>query len=127
MIASEQRWESFHIDDAEYILVAYGISSRICEEAAEMARERGLKIGLIRPITVFPFPAKAFESLDYQRVKGFAVAEISCLSQMIEDVVICARGRAPVYPIRGGTKVYESTDVLAEMERISGGEAGERY
>jgi 2-oxoglutarate ferredoxin oxidoreductase subunit alpha len=127
MIAREQRWESINTDDAEYIIVAYGISSRIAEEAVEMARKKGHKAGLIRPQTVFPFPAKAFEQLDYKRVKGFAVAEISCLSQMIDDVLICARGRVPAYPIRSGTKVYDSTDILQALEKIIAGKAEEKY
>lgn len=92
-----------------------------------MAREKGLKLGLIRAITLFPFPAKAFEKLDYNKVKGFASVEISCISQMIEDVILCAKGKVPVYPIRGGMKVYESEDVLAEAEKILAGEAKEVY
>ena len=127
MIANEQRWEEFSTDDAELILVAYGISSRICEEAVEMGRAKGLKIGLIRPITVFPFPQKAFDKLDFSKIKGFASVEISCISQMIDDVRLCAKGKVPVYPVRGGTKVYESKDVLAAVEEILAGNAKEVY
>jgi 2-oxoglutarate ferredoxin oxidoreductase subunit alpha len=127
IIANEQRWEEFQTADAEYILVAYGISARICEEAAEMARSLGRKVGLIRPITVFPFPIKAFDQLDYRRVKGLASVEISCLSQMIEDVRLAVRGKAPVYPIRGGTKVYDSGEVLESLEAIIAGTAKESY
>jgi 2-oxoglutarate ferredoxin oxidoreductase subunit alpha len=127
MIAHEQRWEEYNVADAEYILVAYGISSRICGEAVEMAREQGKKIGLIRPISLFPFPVKAFDSLDFGRVQKFAVAEISCLSQMIEDVVIAVHGKKPVYPIRGGTRIYDSRDVFQALEDIINNTVKEWY
>ncbi len=57
----EQRYECIQVEDAEVVLVAYGISSRVCREAVEIAREEGFKLGLIRPITLWPFPVKAFE------------------------------------------------------------------
>jgi 2-oxoglutarate ferredoxin oxidoreductase subunit alpha len=127
MIANEQRWEEFQTEDAEYILVAYGISARICTEAAEMARAGGRKVGFIRPITAFPFPVKAFDKLDYRRIRALAAVEISCLSQMIEDLRLSVRGRAPVYPIRGGTRVYDSGDVLEALEGIIAGTVKESY
>lgn len=120
----EQRWEEFQTEDAELILVAYGISSRICEEVVEMARKEGLKIGLIRPITLYPFPVKAFEK--NRPEKGFASVEMSCLSQMIEDVIMAAKG-LPTYPIRGGTKVYEAEEILASVRDIFAGDAKEVY
>lgn len=127
MIENEQRWEEFSVDDAELILVAYGISARICEEVVEIARAKGQKVGLIRAISLFPFPTKAFEKLDMGKVKALACAEISCLSQMIEDVVIAAKGQVPVYPIRGGTRVYEADDILAEIDKILAGKSEEVY
>ena len=57
----EQRYENVQVEDAEVVLVAYGISSRVCRETVELAREEGLKLGLIRPITLWPFPVKAFK------------------------------------------------------------------
>ena len=61
MERDEQRYENIQVEDAELVLVAYGISSRVCRETVELAREEGLKLGLIRPITLWPFPVKAFE------------------------------------------------------------------
>lgn len=124
MTEKEQRWEEIKTADAELVLVAYGISSRICEEVVEMARKEGLKVGLIRPVTLFPFPVKAFEKLD--NVKYFASVEMSCLSQMIEDVVMAARCR-PTYPIRGGMKVYEADEILSAVKDIFAGNAKEVY
>ncbi len=124
MVEKEQRWEEVRTEDAELILVAYGISSRICEEVVESARKEGMKVGLIRPITLYPFPVKAFEKLE--SVKYFASVEMSCLSQMIEDVVMASKCR-PTYPIRGGMKVYETEEILSAVKDIFAGNAKEVY
>ncbi len=81
---TEQRWESISCDDAEYVLVAFGTSSRVCEKAVEIARAEGIRVGLLRPITLYPFPQKAINSL-VDRVKGFLSVEMSA-GQMIEDI-----------------------------------------
>ena len=124
MAEKEQRWEEIQTGDAELVLVAYGISSRICAEVVEAARKEGLKVGLIRPVTLYPFPVKAFEKLE--KVKYFASVEMSCLSQMIEDVVMAANCR-PTYPIRGGMKVYEAGEILSAVKDIFAGNAKEVY
>lgn len=124
MSAEEQKWEEIQTDDAELVLVAYGISSRICAEVVESARKEGLKVGMIRPITLYPFPVKAFENLEH--VKCFACVEMSCLSQMIEDVVMASKCR-PTYPIRGGMKVYEAEEILSAVKDIFAGNAKEVY
>ena len=124
MAEKEQQWEEIQTEDAELVLVAYGISSRICAEVVEMARKEGLMVGLIRPITLYPFPIKAFEKLE--KVKYFASVEMSCLSQMIEDVVMASKCR-PTYPIRGGMKVYEAEEILSAVKDIFAGNAKEVY
>ena len=96
MFQEEQRWESYMVDDAELVLVAYGISSRVCRSAVRQARQEGLKLGLIRPITVWPFPRKAFENLP-DTVKGFVTVEMSLTSQMGEDVLMAMRHSKPLY------------------------------
>ncbi len=121
----EQRWEEVQVEDAELVLVAYGISSRICEEVVKMCRDSGKKVGLIRPITLFPFPNNAFANA--KNAKAFASVEISCLSQMIEDVVLAVKHKAPVYPIRSGYKVYEAEEIVAEIDSILAGKAKEVY
>ena len=96
MHADEQRWESFMVDDAELVLVAYGISSRVCKSAVRRARESGMKLGLIRPISVWPYPEKAFENLPGS-VKALATVEMSLSAQMAQDLLLATRFRLPVY------------------------------
>lgn len=80
----EVRYEAIQCDDAEYILVAFGTSSRVCQKSVELARAKGLKVGLLRPITLYPFPKKAIKELA-RRVKGFLSVEMSA-GQMVEDI-----------------------------------------
>ena len=84
MEANEQRFEAIQCHDAEYILVAFGTSARVCQKAVEIAREKGLKVGLLRPVTLFPFPKTIIGQLASQ-VKGFLSVEMNA-GQMIEDI-----------------------------------------
>ncbi len=84
MEEEECRYEAIMCDDAEYIFVAYGTSSRVCQKSVEIAREKGLKVGLLRPITLFPFPSKIIGKLAC-KAKGFLSVEMSA-GQMIEDI-----------------------------------------
>lgn len=111
--ANEQRWESVCTEDAEIVLVAYGISSRVSKEAVKVARRRGMKLGLIRPITLWPFPKKAFVALGEQ-VKGFLCVEMSILGQMRDDVVLACGNRRPVEDY-GEFANVPSVDVILEM------------
>jgi 2-oxoglutarate ferredoxin oxidoreductase subunit alpha len=90
----EQRWESYFAEDAEVVLVAYGISSRVSKEAVNIARKQGIKLGLIRPITLWPFPAKAFEIC--KNAKAFMTVEINILGQMVDDVKLALDNKFPV-------------------------------
>lgn len=121
----EQRWQEIKTADAEYVLVAYGISARICKEAVKIARGKGIKLGLIRPITLYPFPIKAFENC--KDVKAFISAELTPLSQMAEDVAIACNMKVPVYAITGGIEVFDSADIIEEIEKIQRGESEEVY
>lgn len=111
--ANEQRWECVCTEDAEIVLVAYGISSRVSKEAVKVARRRGMKLGLIRPITLWPFPMKAFDALGEQ-VKGFLCVEMSILGQMRDDVVLACGNRRPVEDY-GEFANVPSVDVILEM------------
>lgn len=111
--ANEQRWESVCTEDAEIVLVAYGISSRVSKEAVKVERRRGMKLGLIRPITLWPFPKKAFDALGEQ-VKGFLCVEMSILGQMRDDVVLACGNRRPVEDY-GEFANVPSVDVILEM------------
>ena len=91
---NEQRWESYYAEDADVVLVAYGISSRISKEAVNMARAEGFKLGLIRPITLWPYPVKAFETC--KNAKAFMTVEINILGQMVDDVKLAVENKYPV-------------------------------
>ena len=107
-------------EDAEYVLVAYGISSRICKEAVRLGRSQGIKLGLIRPITLYPYPVKAFETC--RNAKCFISCELTPLAQMAEDVALAEGMRKDVYAITGGMEVFDSKDILDEVARIAAGE-----
>ena len=91
---NEVRYEEVMCEDAEYLIVGFGISARIGQKAAEMAREEGLKVGLLRPITLFPFPTNEIKRLADQ-VKGMLTVELSA-GQMVDDVRLAVNGKVPV-------------------------------
>ncbi len=91
---NEVRFEEFQVDDAEYLLVAYGSSSRICQKAIELARAEGIKVGLLRPITLFPYPTVEIQRL-VPHLKAVMAVEMSA-GQMVEDVRLAVNGKIPV-------------------------------
>ena len=91
-----ERVECEGLEDAEVVFVAFGTMARLAREAMELLEARGIKAGLIRPITLFPFCTKSFEKLDYGKLKGILVAELSIPAQMIEDVELATKGRVPL-------------------------------
>ena len=112
----EQRWEEFHTEDAEYLLVSYGTTGRICKSTVLNARKKGIKLGLIRPISLWPFPKKAF--IPYKdKVKGIVSVELNT-GQMIEDVKLAVECKMPVHLYRrqGGMlpTEHEILDYLEE-------------
>ncbi len=113
---NEVRYEEIMCDDAEYIIVAFGSSARICAATIEMAREQGLKVGLLRPITLYPFPTKAIQALADRGVKGFLSAELNA-GQMVEDVRLAVNGKAPVehYGRQGGM-IFAPDEVLNALK-----------
>ncbi len=115
---NEVRYELINCDDAEYVFVAYGSSSRICQKAVEIARQKGIKVGLLRPITLFPYPTKVIQSLA-EKVKGFLAVEMSA-GQMVEDVRLAVCGKVPVehYGRLGGMIPTPNEVVKALEEKI---------
>lgn len=91
---NEVRFEEFQCDDAEYLLVAYGTSARVCQKAVQLCREQGIKAGLLRPITLYPFPSKRINELA-GRIKGILSVEMSA-SQMVEDILLSVCGKVCV-------------------------------
>ena len=92
--ANEVRYEEMNTEDAEYLFVAYGLSSRICQKAMDIAREKGIKVGLLRPITLFPYPYQRLHQLADQ-LKLIVSIELNS-GQMIEDVRLGVNGKVPV-------------------------------
>lgn len=90
----EVKYEEIMCEDAEYIFVAYGSSSRICQKSVTLARQQGLKVGLFRPITLYPFPYNEIKNL-LKHVKGILTVEMS-LGQMVEDVKLATEFKVPV-------------------------------
>lgn len=91
----EVRFEEYQCDDADYLFVAYGTSARVCQKSVEMAREQGIKAGLLRPITLFPYPSKQLYKLA-DRVRLMLAVEMSA-GQMVEDVMLSVYGKVPVF------------------------------
>ncbi len=121
MRKDETRFEEIECDDAEYLFVAYGSSARIAQKSVQAAREKGIKVGLLRPITLFPFPTGKIREL-LTHVKGVLSVEMSA-GQMVEDVRLAVEGKVPVehYGRMGG--MIPSPDELVEAleKKIIGG------
>ena len=112
---NEVRYEEIMCDDAEYLLVAFGSSARICQKAVEIAREQGIKLGLLRPITLWPFPKK--DLADYaNKVKAMLSVELNA-GQMVEDVRLAVNGKVPVehYGRLGGI-VYTPDEIVEAVK-----------
>ena len=117
---NEARYESFMMEDAEYCVVAYGITSRVSKNAVIAAREQGIKVGMIRPITLWPFPKKAIADVADQ-VKAFISVELS-MGQMIEDVKLASECKKPVVLCnRVGGVITTPEQVLKTIIKTAGG------
>lgn len=112
---NEVRYEEIMCDDAEYLLVAFGSSARICQKAVEIAREQGIKLGLLRPITLWPFPKKALAAYA-DKVKAMLSVELNA-GQMVEDVRLAVNGKVPVehYGRLGGI-VYTPDEIVEAVK-----------
>ena len=117
---NETEYEEFMTDDAEVIVVAFGIAARVSKNAVRAAREKGIKAGLIRPITLWPFPKKALFNAS-QKAKAFVSVELS-MGQMIEDVELAIRCSRPVYLCnRAGGMIPSPEQVLDSIVKAAGG------
>ena len=118
---TEQRAEEYMADDAEIIIVAFGASSRIAHSAVDLARKKGIKAGLIRPITLWPFPEKALNK-HAPHAKVFLSVEMN-MGQMVEDVRLAIRDSKPVrFFGRTGGVVPTPAEVLEQIEKLNGGD-----
>jgi len=113
----EVRYQEVQTEDAEYLLVAYGLSARIAHKTVQLAREKGIKAGLLRPITLFPFPINQINKLSRQ-VKSMLTVEMNA-GQMYEDVRLAVNGKAPVefYGRMGGV-IPTPEEVLDRLKKM---------
>ncbi len=115
--ANEVRYKGYFLEDAEYVVVGFGTAGRIALSAVRAAREQGIRIGLLRPITVAPFPVDVLDELT-EKTRAFLVVEMNA-GQMFEDVRLVVRGRKPVeFFGRMGGVVPFPDEVLAEIHRL---------
>ena len=116
--------EEFMLEDAEYVIVAYGIAARVAKEALLRLREEGYKVGMIRPITLYPFPKASINNLDYTKVKGVIDIEMTIPAQMREDIELQVKDRCPVYEYgRSGGMLLDDEGVYEAVAKIvKGGE-----
>ena len=115
---NEVRFESFKTEDADYLIVAFGSASRIAQKSIELCRAEGIRVGMLRPITLWPFPTEEIARLSKQ-VKGILSVEINA-GQMIEDIKLAVEGRVPVshYGRMGGMVPGPDEIVVALKEKV---------
>jgi len=117
---NEVMYEEYMMDDAEICIVAYGVSSRVARTAIMAAREKGIKVGMIRPITLWPFPKEVLAKAADQ-VKAFICVELST-GQMIEDIQLAISCKKEVHLAnRTGGVIITPDEVLAKIEEVNGG------
>ena len=117
----EPLFETYMMEDAEYCVVAFGIAARVSKNAVKAARDMGIKVGLIRPITLWPFP-KAALAAAAEHVRAFLSVELS-MGQMIEDVELAIRCRRPVSLCsRTGGMIPTPEEVLTAIRNMTGGD-----
>jgi 2-oxoglutarate/2-oxoacid ferredoxin oxidoreductase subunit alpha len=115
----EVRWTGEHLDDAELVVVAYGTAARVARSALAEAREAGLRAGLFRPITLWPFPAEALRAVA-ARSRGILVVELSA-GQMVEDVRLALEARLPIaFHGRTGGMVPTPSGVIDALRSLDG-------
>jgi len=120
---TETRWESLQTEDADVIVVAYGITSRIAQTAMHQARSTGVKVGMLRPITLWPFPTKPIAAL-CKTAKSFVVFEMSA-GQMVEDVRLAVNGVRPVhFHGRTGGMLPTPKELYEQIMTVARGEGG---
>ncbi len=124
IIENEQRWESVQVEDAEVVFIAYGISSRVAEGAVREARAKGVKLGMIRLITLWPFPRRAFAELS-KDCKALVTVEMNMMGQLREDVMLYSKCQYPVYALTTAYKVPGVDQCVEFAEDILAGKVNE--
>ena len=111
--------EEYQIEDAELVMTAYGISARICKSVVDILRKEGYKVGLIRPITVSPFPYASYDKIDYSVCKAVLDVEMSIPAQFIEDVSMGVKERCPIETcLCSGGNIMSREAVIEAVKKI---------
>ena len=124
IMANEQRYENVNVADADVVMVAHGCSSRVCKEAVKKAEAKGIKLGLIRPKAVIPYPVDAFKEIK-EDCKGLLVVEMSAYGQTVPDVKLASQCKFPVYGYFSVSVVPDSDTIISMVEDILAGKAEE--
>ncbi|MTK10247.1 MAG: 3-methyl-2-oxobutanoate dehydrogenase subunit VorB [Hungatella sp.] len=111
--------EEYETEDAEVVITAYGISARIAKSAVNILRKEGIKAGLIRPITLHPFPYDSFDKLDYKKVKAVLDVEMSIPAQFVQDVEIAIKDRCPIHTcLCSGGNIMSRESIIEAVRKI---------
>jgi 2-oxoglutarate ferredoxin oxidoreductase subunit alpha len=117
IVKNEIRFKTINIDDAEYIFTGYGLGARICTKAMETGREKGYKIGLVRPLTLWPFPNQLYFDLS-KKIKGVLDVEMNS-GQMVEDVRLSVQGNTRVeFYGRMGGMIPTPDEIVTKFEEL---------
>jgi 2-oxoglutarate ferredoxin oxidoreductase subunit alpha len=116
--ANEVRWKEYNTEDADLLLVAFGTVGRICQTVVRQARDKGMNVGLLRPVTLWPFPSERIAELAEQ-VQGILTVEMNA-GQMVEDVRLAVEGRCSVkFYGRTGGVIPLADEILPELEKLA--------
>ncbi len=115
---NEVRYKEYYLDDADFVIIGFGTAGRVALSAVRAARQQGIKVGLLRPITVSPFPSSVIDQLA-SRASAFLVVEMNT-GQMLNDVQLAVKGRVPVefYGRLGGVVPFPN-EIFDEIKRIA--------
>lgn len=130
IMRDEQRWQDESLEDADYVLVAYGLPGRSTWGAVRQLRAEGHKVGFIRPITAWPFPENAFKKIN-PGVKGLISVEANATGQLVDDVALYAKkvleNNVPVYAMTYVYDVPAMKSIKADFHKVASGTATRRY
>jgi len=114
--ATEVRYDEYKCEDADYLIIAFGSAARISQKAVEILREEGIKVGLLRPITLWPFPTKVIAKYA-EKVKSMLTVELNA-GQMVEDVRLSVNGKVPVFHYgRMGSIVPNPEEIVDALKK----------
>ena len=116
--ANEVRYDAWNVDDADIVLVAFGLSARIASKVMDVMRDNGKKVGLVKPLTLWPYPSQILNDLA-DKAKGFFVMELNA-GQMVEDVKLAVNGKREVgFYGRMGGMIYSPDEVVEQVEAFA--------